>query len=102
MVQDNNLYKKNLKILESQLDYAFDGITAEGEALIPLIEIFKENQNLDINSFENKDADEFKTHIEMFQDQDNQFKDLKSEIERGMFKFISGNLIEKIKHSTTG
>jgi hypothetical protein len=66
MVQDNHLYNENLKLLEEELDYAFEGIKAEGAALIPLIEIYKENQNLDINSFENKDADEFKTHIDMF------------------------------------
>ncbi len=68
MVNDNVLYNNNKVGLDKELEYAFDGIKAEGNELIPLIEIFKQNQKLDINSFENKEAEEFKQHIEQFQE----------------------------------
>jgi hypothetical protein len=42
-----------------------------------LIEIYQENQNLDINTFENKDASEFKDAIEKFIAEDLKFRDLK-------------------------
>jgi len=51
-----------------------------------------------MKGFENKEAEEFKSHIKLFEEQDEKFQGLKPEIERGMYKFVTGNLIEKIKH----
>ena len=43
MVNDNHTYNDNMKILDIELDTAFDGVVSEGDALIPLIEIYRAN-----------------------------------------------------------
>jgi putative NADPH-quinone reductase len=97
LVKNDDKHKFLTNKIEAELDKSFEYVEKGAENIKPLLEIYLNDHNLDMNSFRGKDLEEFKQALERFRDEDAKLHALEEVTEIGIYSLDKKKLKAKIK-----
>ncbi|KAL4466850.1 hypothetical protein ABPG74_010447 [Tetrahymena malaccensis] len=98
IVHNDGLYKQSQVDILNVLNKAFDFVEEYSKILIPFIQIFINNSNINWTQVEQMENEYFKKMIEQFREEDNKFQSIEPNKELGLIFFDNIHLKDKIKN----
>ena len=95
-INDGEIRKIDEQI-KSAVDRAFAKVVEYSKVFMPQLEIYNENENLDLEYYRTAELEEFKNAIEKYREQIKEFSELQQVQKVGIMQLDSKNLKEKLK-----